>query len=143
MWKKSFPPLLKQLWNKLQWECSILKMIENWKKKKTIRQWWKNKSDIFGPFPSLDRMSQFIYCWQNWKHMVFWANLSLSQSYLCNIFQRKKKTFSINTRKNMKKLKTVLNTTSWFCKWFNENRMTLNPSKCDYPSLYLLPQSLQ
>ena len=70
--------------------------------------------------------------------------LSLSQSYLCNIFQRKKKkTFSINTRKNMKKLKTVLNTTSWFCKWFNENRMTLNPSKCDYPSLYLLPQSLQ
>ena len=69
--------------------------------------------------------------------------LSLSQSYLCNIFQRKKKIFSINTRKNMKKLKTVLNTTSWFCKWFNENRMTLNPSKCDYPSLYLLPQSLQ
>ena len=34
-------------------------------KKKTIRQWWKNKSDIFGPLESFDRMSQFIYDWKN------------------------------------------------------------------------------
>ena len=32
------------------------------KKKKKKQKWRKNKSDIFGPFPSLDRMSQFIYC---------------------------------------------------------------------------------
>ena len=87
MWKKSFPPLLKQLWNKLQWECSILKMIENWKKKQS-----DNGEKIKVIFLDLWKaLTGWVSLFTIEKTKSIWFSeqaLSLSQSYLCNIFQR-------------------------------------------------------
>ena len=75
---------------------SLLKMIGNWEK--NIGQWWKNKSDLYGPFKSFWKdQSQFTIC--KLKATYDFSNLALSlpQSYLCNGIQRGITNGSFNT----------------------------------------------